>query len=290
MTILIKSLLLLGVFALLGPGVAARYLGLKPGAGLGRWGRSALFFGAALTVLASLGSVLATVVAIGGFDLSLTGDYLLNSRHGRVTLLRLGLVLLLVWLGLGARLPLERPLYAFTALAFLATLSLTAHAGATGELLPVVADVLHLAAAALWLGAVMGLAFLPETYAGLAAPVAARVSRAGLLSVLTLLASGVYSASLHLFGFSALRTSTYGQALLVKLLLVAVILGLAALNRWWLLPRLGRGEGFAPLRRLVRLELLLLALVLIATGVLSSTVPTHPPGFHQEHPGHSNSP
>lgn len=266
MTFVLKSALLLGAFALLAPGVAARLLGREA---LGPWARASWALGAALLVVASLGGALATTSALaGGLDWGLALEYLRHSRYGHLTLLRLGLAAALLALGARRGHGMDA-LFGLAALGFLATLSLTAHAGASGRAWPLVADLLHLSAAALWLGAVSGLAFAraPERRA------VGRVSQTGLASVLVLALSGVYSAALHLTGLADLTSSAYGQALLVKLALVAIILSIAALNRWWLLPRHARSGEFLPLRRAVRLELLLLAAVLVATGVLSSTEP-----------------
>ena len=55
----------------------------------------------------------------------------------------------------------------------------------------------------------------------------------------------------------------------LKLALVGTILAVAALNRWWLLPALKRGET-RRLGRTMKLEALLLIAVFAATGLLTT--------------------
>ena len=75
---------------------------------------------------------------------------------------------------------------------------------------------------------------------------------------------------------SNLWDTAYGQRLLLKLGLVVLVVGLAALNRFWLLPRFQvRRAGGLPS---VGLEALLIAGVLITSGLLATTEPPPPPG------------
>ena len=71
----------------------------------------------------------------------------------------------------------------------------------------------------------------------------------------------------------ALVGSDYGRLLLVKLGLVAMIAGLAAWNRFWLVPRLARdgisGRTWSRLAMAIRLEAIGLVLVLGLTSALT---------------------
>jgi putative copper resistance protein D len=77
---------------------------------------------------------------------------------------------------------------------------------------------------------------------------------------------------------TALPTTAYGQTLLVKLLLVAMVLGLAAANKLRFIPAMQRGDKRAArhLVRAINIETAVMFLVLAATATLTSvlTLPT----------------
>jgi copper transport protein len=80
--------------------------------------------------------------------------------------------------------------------------------------------------------------------------------------------TGATTAWLHLKRISALWTSSYGQALMVKLALVAVVVGLGAWNWRRVRPSLGDEGTEHRIQRSAKIELTFAALVLIATSVL----------------------
>lgn len=181
---------------------------------------------------------------------------------------------------------MDHALHAAFGLGLLFTIGWTSHAGASGRGLLIIADLGHLIAAVVWAGAVVYLAWLP-LWSGEGArlrSVVAGVSRVGLYSVLLLFATGLYASVVHLFGPTALASTAYGRVLLYKLLVIAVILTIAAMNRWWLMPALALRGVSATLRSLVRLESLLLIVVLALTGLLTGRdpVPNREPR-HEEH-------
>lgn len=114
----------------------------------------------------------------------------------------------------------------------------------------VVADVLHVTAAAAWVGVLVGLLALP------AEPAATRrgVALAG-AAVVVLGVTGIVRASYELLAASQLWDTGYGRTLLVKTALL-----LAALAAGWL--------ARSRLRRRLRLELALVAGLLLAVAVL----------------------
>ncbi len=129
------------------------------------------------------------------------------------------------------------------------------------------ADVLHLLAAGVWIGALAGLLLLlPRRRSG-ADPTQLHAALAGFsgvgsMAVAVLLLSGLVN-SWFLIGPSRIvdmPSSTYGLLLLAKLALFAAMLGLAALNRFRLTPALGGSLGTDPggavdaLRRSLLLE------------------------------------
>ncbi|MES4887061.1 copper resistance protein CopC [Streptomyces sp. NPDC096012] len=97
-------------------------------------------------------------------------------------------------------------------------------------------DVVHLLAVAAWLGGLTAL--LVALYrAPATAPVEAaavrRFSRLAFGSVITLVATGTYQSWRQLGSWSAFTDTGYGQLLLAKIALVAVLVGVAWISRRW---------------------------------------------------------
>jgi copper transport protein len=146
----------------------------------------------------------------------------------------------------------------------------------------VVTDALHLTAGAVWLGGLVGLALTLTALAGRprdAAGLLARFSTtaAALLAVLAI--SGVLLAWRILGSWSGLVDTTYGLLLLTKVGLAAVVVALAALNRYRLLPRVPDGgheqqrRGALLVRKVVVTEAAVLVAVLAVTGFLAQKPP-----------------
>ncbi|MFJ9709734.1 copper resistance CopC/CopD family protein [Streptomyces sp. NPDC101234] len=97
-------------------------------------------------------------------------------------------------------------------------------------------DVIHLLAVATWLGGLTAL--LVALYRAPAdTPVDStavqRFSRVAFGSVLALVATGIYQSWRQLGSWSAFTDTTYGQLLLVKIGLVALLVGIASVSRRW---------------------------------------------------------
>ncbi|HEX2067012.1 MAG TPA: CopD family protein, partial [Candidatus Thermoplasmatota archaeon] len=160
------------------------------------------------------------------------------------------------------------------AAAALVATSLSSHAAATadGRALALAADALHQAAACVWAGGVVGLLLvLPGAGIERAALLVRRFSPWAAGSVLLLAATGTYAGALHVGSWQGLVATAYGRAVLAKVALLVALLGLGALNRLALGPRLAAGaDRRAALRRTVQAETLLMAVVLGVTGVLTT--------------------
>ena len=135
--------------------------------------------------------------------------------------------------------------------------------------------VVHLLAAAYWVGALMPLRCAARSPYG-----AALLHRFGVIAsgtVALLIAVGVSFAWLLSGSLSALLGTAYGLTLLAKVAVVAGLLGLAALNKLRLVPALERGEPGAgnALRRSIAWEAGAVALILLTTATLT-TVTTPP--------------
>ena len=80
--------------------------------------------------------------------------------------------------------------------------------------------------------------------------------------------TGATTAWLHLKRISALWTTSYGLALMVKLVLVLIVVVLGAWNWKRVRPALAKEGSELTIRRSATMELAFAALVLIATSVL----------------------
>jgi len=154
--------------------------------------------------------------------------------------------------------------------------SLSSHAASARESsLPVLADVAHVLGGAVWLGGLLAFAIvLAGTPPASAGRLVSRFSRIAMGAVALILATGVYASLLHVRSLDELFTTPYGQALLAKVALFVVLLGFGAFNQVHLGPRLrAKSAHSGTLRRSVAAEAGLLAIVLLAAGVLSTTAP-----------------
>lgn len=94
-------------------------------------------------------------------------------------------------------------------------------------------DVLHLLAVAAWLGGLTALLVALYRTPDITADAVRRFSRIAFISVLVLTATGIYQSWRQVGSWSALTGTGYGQLLLVKVGLVAVLVGVAGISRRW---------------------------------------------------------
>ena len=170
------------------------------------------------------------------------------------------------------------PLLTFSGIALALSAALGGHA-ATSEswrTLAVVDDTLHVIGAAGWLGSLLWLTVvaLPVMQSGArerAMRVAGLVrafSPTALAFAALVAVTGLVSAWLRLGTVSMLWGSSYGQALLVKLILLAGVAGTGFYNWRYVQPALGTDVASARLSKSARAELAVGLLVIIATAVL----------------------
>jgi copper transport protein len=149
----------------------------------------------------------------------------------------------------------------------------------------------HVGAMAVWLGGLAALllalpaatrsATTPADRGRLLAGPLARFSTLALAMVALIMATGLIQAYVYVRHFGDLLTTDYGRAVLAKFLLLLCVMGVAAYNRRSSLPRLEaiaeRGESPGTpgvlLRRALRAEVALLALVIGVTAALASYAP-----------------
>lgn len=135
---------------------------------------------------------------------------------------------------------------------------------------------LHVLVAGMWIGALYPLYVLCQSeQANAIYPLMKRFGNWGWGITLTLVGAGVLLLSRLLMSPAELLTSSYGQLFSVKIVLLLCLLVLAALNKFHLVPAL-LAAGAGRLQRSIRGEMLLAALILLLTALLSTvTGPAH---------------
>ena len=229
------------------------------------------------------------------FGEAMSTDVLLTvlneTQFGLVSKIRFVLAIILAACLAYDRLALLRWLALGSALGFIAAIAWTGHAGSTlGEMgnLHLAADALHLFAAACWIGGLVSLALLLSAarrhqafaWASLARDAAQRFSTLGIVSVATLLVTGIASAWILVGSFQALLVTEYGLLLMLKIVVFAIMLVFAAVNRFWLTPQLALSSGnkaqLPALRRLMRNSVIEIALgftIFVIVGALGTLHP-----------------
>src|SRR3954447_6061484 len=255
------------------------------------------WIGLAITVFSGVIWLWFQAASIAGLPLgeALTSSLLLTvlneTQFGLVCEIRIVLAAILaVCLAYGRFAPANWVAFA-TAVGLTAALAWTGHAGSTaGELgkLHLAADVLHLTAAAAWIGGLVPLVLLltavrrvqPIAWPLLAWDATRRFSMLGVISVATLLTTGIVNAWILVGSFHALVVSEYGRLLILKLVVFAIMLAFAAVNRFWLTPRLANSSGnelpFAALRGLTRNGVIEIALGFAIFAIVGWLGTMHP--------------
>jgi copper transport protein len=173
------------------------------------------------------------------------------------------------------------------AVALVATPTLGGHAlDRDQNALAPVADVIHVASAAVWLGVLLTLGLVvplvsrslpPAARDGVYRRIAPRASGVVVVSVVLLAATGVVRAIGELSAVDQLWTTGYGRTILVKTALLMLLLAAGWQNRYRIVPRLARAARPAAdalrLRRNVVAELGGFVLLVCAVALLTDLVP-----------------
>jgi len=214
-----------------------------------------------------------------------------ETQFGLVSEIRGGLAILVA-----ACLALDRFAFAqwpglAASLALVGAIAWTGHAGATlGALgnLHVAADVLHLLAAAAWLGGLAGLAIVlvvgrrrpAYEWAALQLDAVRRFSILGMISVAVLIASGAVNSWILVGSVRGLFVTDYGRLLLLKIVAFVLMVGLATINRFSLTPQLAAAANTCPepkavaaLKRNTLIEIALGIVIFAIVGVLGTLHP-----------------
>ena len=249
---------------------------------------------AAVTGLAWFVLQTMSITGLGGGEAIRSGAILTvanDTQFGFVSEVRAALALLLMACLLLSRFVVSRWLALAAASGLVGAIAWTGHAGSTlGELgiLHLAADVLHLGAASAWIGGLFGLSILFAVgryrpaleWEQLQLDAVLRFSTLGMISVAALILSGIVNAWILVGSFRALLVSDYGQLLLLKLLVFAVMVGFAAINRFRLTPQLAlvakaetHTDALSALTRNTLIEIALGLAIFAVVGVLGTLHP-----------------
>jgi copper transport protein len=234
-----------------------------------------------LLVVAGLVELPLYAVRASGEALSfrLLEEALFDTRVGQLWILRLVLGILTTTAATYAAQQPRRLAYWWGAAivvsaSLLLTLTQQSHAAAEEGFLPLAADWLHLMAASLWMGGLLGFSILLvgplraipiEPRLKLLSHLVPRFSKVATMAVMGLILTGLVAVLLHVPNVSALINTPYGRALSIKLGLLIFLLALGAQNL--------RLRGRGPFSRLVSTELILAIGIFVATGFLTSLPP-----------------
>ena len=238
--------------------------------------------------LAAIFAVLGLIATILGFSLrgaNLTGDLsgmtdpmmlslLWATPVGTALALRIvGLNLLLLGLFLGRAGAWVSVLGGIIALFSFTQIG---HISGSEAALMDIALILHLLAVALWIGVLTPLYRLASsstTYVS-AANVGHRFGVVASVTVPILIVVGAYMGYQLVGSFAALIETGYGQALIIKILLVSGLLGLAAVNKLRLIPALRLGDSVAAsnLSKSIYVEWLVIVAILGVSAALTTNL------------------
>jgi copper resistance protein D len=267
---------------------------------LSGWLARVRLWGTAVAVATWMAWLLAVAASMSGIAMaqawrpSVMGVVLEQTRFGHVWLIRFALLLVMLLYLAGLRnrqSPGEGdPGPAGATIAAAAILSqVGAGHAAAAPLSHAAADAVHLVAATLWVGSLPPLLAMlararrnDAAWRNLAARATHGFSRMGTVAVAALAATGFLNGQMMVGGIPALATTTYGRLVLAKVVLFVAMLTLAAVNRWFIAPRLRLGhandDAVTWLLRSVTLELALGACVFAVVGLLGgSEPPAHEP-------------
>ena len=183
-----------------------------------------------------------------------------------------------------------------TGLALVGAVSLTSHAAARADAIPILSDIVHVLAAVVWGGGLLCFAALPwrllrgdvAHHTRLIGRLVRRFSALALGATLAVATTGAIATYLHVYGPEALTITPYGRALLGKLIAFVLALGIAAVHLLVISPALTRqarrlaadtaARNVRRLQVLVQVEAGLILCGMVLAGILTTYTPAERPG------------
>jgi putative copper resistance protein D len=228
------------------------------------------------------------------FAEAMTSDVLLTvlneTQFGLVSEIRFALAVMIGVCLAYDRFPPARGLGLVLSLGLTGAVGWTGHAGSTvGEtgVLHLAADILHLVAAAIWIGGLVSLVLLfavtrrerTEASMSFARDATQAFSSMGIAIVAVIFATGIVNTWILVGSWHALIATGYGRLLMLKIALFIVMLLFAAANRFWLTPRLALPSSapqFDARRQLARNSMIEFVLALAIFAIVGLLGTLHP--------------
>ena len=260
------------------------------------WFWRVTILGAVVALLSGVSLLLAVTANMAGsaaaaLDPDTISTVLFDTSFGRVWCWRLLFTLLLIGACLAPLARRRMPAILVLSLLLLVSLGWVGHAVEGQGMVRLVHQINqmgHLLAAGLWLGGLVPLTWLlgrarspsGAGWISVAREVVPRFSQMGYAAVALLAATGAINTLLLVGSIEALTGTSYGRLLSLKILLFLVMVVLALINRFRLLPRLRREPpSSAPVAALARSVLFEQALGFAVLAVVS-VLGTWPPAMH----------
>lgn len=172
-----------------------------------------------------------------------------------------------------------RPIAALGVVLVAVSFALRGHATGDPRLALSTLFVIHILAASFWIGGFYPLYDMADRGTAAAVRTVERFGQAALVMVAFLVVAGATLIWLLAGNPIAVLTQPWGQFMVLKLAVVAALLGLAGLNKLRLTPALAKTGNGGPLRRAIKWEMVAFVLILLVTATFTSTVaPEHVSG------------
>jgi putative copper resistance protein D len=228
------------------------------------------------------------------FAEAMTSDVLLTvlneTQFGMVSEIRFALAVVIGVCLAYDRFPPARGLGLVLSLGLIGAVGWTGHAGSTvGEtgVLHLAADILHLVAAAIWIGGLVSLVLLfavtrrdrTDASMSFARDATQAFSSMGIAIVAVIFATGIVNTWILVGSWHALIATGYGRLLMLKIALFIVMLLFAAANRFWLTPGLALPSSapqFDARRQLARNSMIEFVLALAIFAIVGLLGTLHP--------------
>lgn len=257
----------------------------------------AAWLGLAIAVASGAVWVLLQAAAMSGLSLreavsaDILSTVLTETQFGTASLCRFALAVAMAACLAYDRLPRAHSLGLASSLGLVAGIAWTGHAGSTAgdwANLHLTADVLHLVAAAAWLGGLVPLTLMlsqarrseAHAWASMASQAARRFSILGIVSVGAIISTGIVNAWILVGSFKGLIGTEYGRLLMLKIFLFIIMLVYAAINRLLLTPDLAlppddkaRLKAMCRLTRNSKVEIALGLAIFAIVGALGTLHP-----------------
>jgi len=202
-------------------------------------------------------------------------DILSQTMVGKVSFLRPSAAVIILLLAFAPKREAvwANPVKWLLAAGIIVTFPMTGHAYAAAEdaMVSIIAHTVHMGTAAVWFGGLTGLWMLTYRPGGSKALLRTgdRFAMYALPSIVLIIISGVWLTLNHLSSWSQLWSSDYGRLALVKIVLLLLVVGIAAVHR---LLR-SKASGERALVWGVRVEIVAAIALIVAAGWLATTSP-----------------